>query len=70
MCAPVVGVRAIATVIAPTFRVMRKKSRPDIERLICDLGSTKSSALFVEAYCTTWFNTEEVLLSEAASPRY
>jgi|CZKY01.1.fsa_nt_gi hypothetical protein len=60
----------VATVTAATFRVMQKKSRPDIERLICDLGSTKSSALFVEAYFTTWSNTDDVLLAEAPSPRY
>jgi len=60
----------VATVTAATFRVMQKKSCPDIERLICDLGSTNSSPLFVETHFTTWSNTDDVLLAETASPRY
>ncbi len=37
----------------PTLSASQKRSRPDIGRLIYDFNSTKSSALFVEAYCTT-----------------
>ena len=48
---------------------MQKKSRPDIGRLICDFGSTKTSALFVEAYyfSTTCF-TDPLLGSNVSSP--
>src|ERR1035437_788374 len=48
---------------APTFRVMQEKAAQTSSGSSVILGSTKRSALFVEAYCTTWFNTEDVLLA-------
>jgi hypothetical protein len=47
-----------------------KKSRPGIGRLVCDLGLAKSSVTFAKGYCTTWFNTGDVLLSLKLSPEY
>jgi len=41
----------------------KKTSRPDIGRLVCDLGLTKSSGLLPKSLLHTWFNSGDMLLS-------
>ena len=59
-----------SSVTATAVRVIQKKSHPDIGRLVCDPGLTKAVRPLPEGYCTTWFNTEDVLLSLKLSPKY
>jgi hypothetical protein len=51
--------------------VMQKKSRLDIGRLIPDSAwHPLAGALVVAVYCTTWYNTGDVLSELALSPKY